>query len=238
MFHEPVVWLLGAFNAISFAAQHMGVSYTSASKTALIVNFNVVFVAALGFYFFGERFSKRKVGGVILGVAGVALVATRLDPSFLGEGELTGDALVFMAGFFWALYILYTKKMIDKGLDYVGLSVAVLATTAVFLLIPLPFVDLGQPVAVSGWAGIMYLGIVATLLPLILWSRALKDTTAVVSSIMLLLEVFFAVILSIAFIGETFLPIYVAGGAMILAGGVLAGSGEKQRETREPVRTS
>ena len=231
LFREPVVWLLGGLNALSFGAQHLGISYTTASKTALLVNFSVVFVAVLGFLFFGERLGKGKVAGVAMGVIGLVIVATGLDPSFLNQGEVAGDALVIAAGFLWSLYILHTKKAIDRGLDYVGLSVAILATTSLFLLIPLPFVDVTQPVALSGWAGIAYLGAVSTLLPLVLWSRALKDTTAVTSSILLLLEVFFAVMLSIVFLGEEFLPVYMLGGALILAGGILAGIGEQPTQS-------
>lgn len=222
IFREPVVWLLATFNAISFGAQHLGLVYTTASKTALLVNFNIVFVAVLSFFFLHEFFNRRKVLGVALGLLGVVTVATRLDPGFLSHGELSGDMLVFMAGFFWSLYILYTKRALEKGLDYVDLSVAVLAVTTLFLLIPLPFVDVSQPIALSGSAGILYLGVFSTLLPLILWTRALKRLSATVSSVLLLLEVFFAVILSVIFLGEDFLFAYLVGGAMILTGGVLA----------------
>ncbi len=222
IFREPVVWFLGALNAVSFGAQHLGIVYTTASKTALLVNFSVVFVAILSFLFFQELFNKRKVIGVVLGISGVVAVATRLDPGFLMHGELFGDMLVFLAGFLWSLYILYTKRALERGLDYIGLSVAVLATTTIFLLIPLPFVNTSQAVSAPGWGGIIYLGIVSTLLPLILWTKALKQLSATVSSVLLLLEVFFAVVLSVVFIGEEFLFAYLLGGSLILAGGLLA----------------
>lgn len=234
IFREPVVWLLGVLNAISFGAQHMGLAYTTPSKTALLVNFNVVFVAVLSYFFFRERLGMTKATGVALGVGGVAVVATRLDPAFLSQGELSGDMLVFMAGFFWSLYILYTKKGIDAGLDYIGLSVAVLATTAIFCAIPLPFVNLTQPVQSAGWGGIVYLGVVSTLLPLILWSRALMQMSATSSSVLMLLEVFFAVVLSIIFVGEVFLPVYILGGVMILAGGILAARTKTARDHASP----
>jgi len=62
-----------------------------------------------------------------------------------------------------------------------------------------------------------------------MWSKALKNVTATVSSVLLLFEVLFAVILSIIAIGETFLVIYVFGGAMILLGGILATSSREKR---------
>ena len=224
LFRQPVIWILGALNAVSFALQHAGVAFTTPSKTALLVNFNVVFVAILSRVYFKESLGARKMTGVALGVLGVVIVATRLDPSFLSGGEIAGDLMVFLAGFFWSLYIMFTKKAIDAKVDYVGLSVAVLATTTVFLILPLPFVNVSQGASAQGWGGILYLGMVSTLLPLLLWSRALKDLTATTSSVLMLLEVFFAVLLSVLIIGEVFLPVYALGGASILAGGILAAS--------------
>ncbi len=226
IFKEPVIWLLGAFNATSFALQHLGVAFTTASKTALLINFNVVFVAVLSVLFFHEVLRERRVLGVVLGFGGVSVVATRLDPTFLAKGELTGDILVFMAGFFWSLYILYTKKAVDRGMNFIDMSVAVLAVTAIFLLIPLPFINTSQPITPVGWEGIVYLGLVPTLLPLVLWTRALKDLSATAASVILLLEVVFAVLLSIFIIGEAFHIVYILGGAMILAGGIMATSTE------------
>ncbi len=228
LFRLPVVWILGALNAVSFALQHTGVAFTTPSKTAILVNFNVVFVAMLSRFYFKEVLGARKLTGVALGVCGVVIVATRLDPSFLSGGEFVGDLMVFLAGLFWSLYIIFTKKAIDAKVNYVGLSVAVLATTAIFLALPLPFVNVSQGVGAQGWGGILYLGLVSTLLPLLLWSRALKELTATISSLLMLLEVFFAVLLSVLITGEVFLPIYLAGGVSILAGGVLAASSSRK----------
>src|SRR5437879_11621654 len=47
VFRSPYVWLLGALNAIAFGLQHVGQGYTTASKTALLVDVNVVFIALL-----------------------------------------------------------------------------------------------------------------------------------------------------------------------------------------------
>ena len=38
MFPEPIVWILGAINAIGFDFQNEGILLTTASRTALLVN--------------------------------------------------------------------------------------------------------------------------------------------------------------------------------------------------------
>jgi len=237
IFRQPVVWALGLLNAVSFILQHAGLAFTTASKTSLLVNFNVVFVAVLSYLFFRERLGSRKIAGVLLGVFGVAILETGLDLSFLQHGEIIGDVMVFSAGFTWALYVLLTKKAVDSSFDYLDLSVAVIAATVPFLLIPLPFVNVAQPLAAASWYGILYLGLVTTLPPLIMWSKALRSVTATVSSVLLLFEVLFAVLLSIIVIGETFLIVYVFGGAMILVGGILVTSGpDKSASKQTPPR--
>src|SRR5437773_6803011 len=45
IFREPIVWILGAVNAIGFDLQNEGILLTTASKTALLVNVNIVFIA-------------------------------------------------------------------------------------------------------------------------------------------------------------------------------------------------
>src|SRR5437899_2476443 len=47
LFRDPMVWLLGAVNAIGFDLQNEGILLTTASKTALVVNVNVVFIASM-----------------------------------------------------------------------------------------------------------------------------------------------------------------------------------------------
>ena len=138
VFRNPYVWLLGALNAIAFGLQHLGQVYTTASKTALLVDVNVVFIALLMVAVFRERMTAPKVLAVFLGVAGVAVLTTRLDPSFVTQGELRGDLLVFLAGVVWSVYVVNTKEMLDRGGDYLALSVGVLVTTSVFAAIPLP----------------------------------------------------------------------------------------------------
>ena len=232
VFRQPVVWVLGLLNALSYILQHAALAWTTASKTSLLINFNIVFVAVLSYIFFRERLGSRKIAGVLLGISGVVILETGLDPGFISRGEFPGDILALVAGLSWSLYIIYTKRAVDSGKDYVDLSVAVIVATLPFLLLPLPLAELSQPIGTIGWVGILYLGIVTTLPPLVMWSKALKNLTATVSSILLLLEVLFAVLISIVAIGERFLEVYVLGGALVLFGGILATWSQNENRRR------
>src|SRR5438128_3417956 len=129
VFREPLVWVLGAINAIGFDLQNEGILLTTASKTALLVNVNVVIIPVLMVAFFRERMTRRKVAGILIGTLGVIVVATRLDPGSLVGGQFAGDVLVFVAGLVWAFYVVGAKQMVDRGGDYVALAAGRRATT-------------------------------------------------------------------------------------------------------------
>src|SRR5712664_4025206 len=98
VFREPLVWILGAINAVGFELQNEGILLTTASKTALLVNVNVVIIPVLMVLFFREAMTRLKVAGILIGTFGVVVVATKLDPASLAGGQFVGDILVFVAG--------------------------------------------------------------------------------------------------------------------------------------------
>src|SRR6266581_1038967 len=122
------VWVLGAINAVGFELQNEGILLTTATKTALLVNVNVVIIPALMVVFFRE-----------------AMIATKLDPASLAGGQFAGDLLVFVAGVIWAFYVVGAKRLVDRGGDYVALTAGILSTTALLAAIPLFFVGWPLP---------------------------------------------------------------------------------------------
>src|SRR5438094_2503614 len=81
IFREPIVWVLGAINAIGFDLQNEGIVLTTASKTALLVNVNIVFIAILMVLFFVDTVSREKVAWILIGLFGVVVLATKLYPA-------------------------------------------------------------------------------------------------------------------------------------------------------------
>ena len=227
VFRNPYVWLLGALNTIGFDLQHLGQVYTTASKTALLVDVNVVFIAIFMVAVYRERMTWRKALGIALGLGGVAVLTTRLDPTFLQQGEFVGDLLVFLAGVVWAVFVLDFKAMIDRGGDYLALSVGALTTTFLFSAIALPWARLSAPITGIGWVGIAWLGLVTTFPPIAIWARSIRVISPTVAAILLLTEVAIAAALSILFFGEPFGVLFAVGGLLVLAGIVVASLGDR-----------
>ncbi len=231
-FREPLVWGLGLLNAAAFDLQNVGLAYTTASKTALLANVNVVFIPILMAVVFHERIRAEKALGILVGLSGVVVLATKLDLASLAGGEFLGDALVFGSSVLWSFFVIGTKAMVDRGGDYLALTTAVLATTGVFSVIPLAVAPVGFPVDAAAWTVVVYLGLVPTFLPLLLYTLSMRTISPTISSLLVLLEIVVAAVLSALFLREVLDVFTFLGGALILLGTYVVARGD--RELPEP----
>lgn len=225
---EPLVWVIGLVNSFAFNFQDIGLAYTTASKTALLVNVNIVFIAILMVVVYKEKVTANRTAGVTLGLLGVLVLATKLDPASLSGGDFLGDGLVFLAGVMWAFYVIGLKRMVDKGGDYIALVTMILATTAIFSAIPVVLFPGPWPSDAVSWAGVAYLGLIPTFLPLFLYTLSLRTISPTVSSLLVLLEIVVAMLLSVAMFGDVLDAFTIVGGALILLGTFIVARGEKE----------
>ena len=135
---------------------------------------------------------------------------------------------MFVAGLVWAFYVVGTKKRVDRGGDYVALTAGILATTAVLAAIPLFFVGWPLPTSSTGWLGIVYLGLVPTFGPLMLYVASMRTISPTISALLILLEVVVAAILSFLLLRDPLDAFTIAGGALILLGAYVVTRGEKE----------
>jgi drug/metabolite transporter (DMT)-like permease len=223
IYRSPVIWLIGLTNAIGIALQNYGMNLTSASKTVLLVDINVVIVAFLSFWLFKERFGVRKSAGVIAGIAGVVLLTYTPDMA-LGSAETLGDILVFMSGVMYAIFIVTVKKTLGT-VDPLGVSMAAIATSAVLLMIPcavmVPAGAMDPRIDLGGIAPMLYLAVACTTIAYYLWAFGLKRLTATSSSIILLLEIVAGLAVSFSLLGEGLNSFAVIGAAFIVGAIIL-----------------
>jgi len=90
---------------------YLGLEKTSASRGTLMVNLQPFFLLLLAHWFIpGDRMTKKKILGLIMGAVGMALV-------FSGKKGVTadvqiGDLLILITAFLWAVNTVYTKRII------------------------------------------------------------------------------------------------------------------------------
>jgi drug/metabolite transporter (DMT)-like permease len=202
---ERLVWYLGLLNGLAYLIQYVGMRYTTASKSSLLVNLSAVWVPALSWLVLKERFSKKILLGIVSGLAGVFLVTTNLNLLEVAQGTILGDGLVSLSGIFWSFFIVYNKKLVDthNALQFMPwIFVATTLPLIPFVLIPNNFVLL--KLSLGPWIIIGYTAVFCWLVPYYLWVRGLKEMSPAVSTVILLIEVIVAIIISFFFLGETF----------------------------------
>lgn len=228
---KPAVWLVGAFNAGAFVAQYVGLNYTTASKTALLVDINVIAVAIVSYFAFKERIGKMQAAGVASGILGIFMLTTEGGMSF-SSSQFRGDMLVFVAGWGWAFFIVINKKLLGTY-NGIEVSTAAIVTSTIWLILPVSYLYLTgadfsmEPMA---WVAIVYLGLFCTSIAMLLWALGLEGVSATASATIMLLEVVVALILSIGLLEESLTTVAFIGAAFVMAAIYLVSAGEKEPE--------
>jgi drug/metabolite transporter (DMT)-like permease len=220
------VWVVGLLNAVGFLCQFLGQQYTSASVAALLVNLSVVLAAAGGALFLKERLGALKMAGVLLAVAGTVLVATGGDLAVVTSGQVLGDGFYLVAAFSWAGYIVYAKKKTDEEKwDPLAVSASIVTVTAVAVLPVALTAGSLAPLSSGSAEAIAYTALFNTVVPFFLYQAGLRHLTAGTSAVVLTLEIVVAVLISVAYLGETLtLPAWAGAGAILVSIVVVSGS--------------
>jgi drug/metabolite transporter (DMT)-like permease len=205
--------ILGALLFSGFAAQTIGLQYTTASKSAFITGMMVVFTPICQLII--ER-RPPKVGNII----GVVLVTIGLYllTSPAGSEFNVGDALNLLCALTFGLYIVYLD-VFSKGLDTAQLTFMQFVATAALGLVGAGLfehvsVQLGsEPVLVLG-----YLIVFATIIALYIQVRFQKDTTPTRSAIIFSIEPVIAAVFAYLTLGEVLGTLGVIGGGLIVGG--------------------
>jgi len=194
-------WAAMAVTFVLVACQYVGLSMTNASTGALIIGTNVLLVAPLSALLFKERLGRLRILGLAFGMVGLFVLTTRLDLGSISSGQLVGDALVFAATICIALtYMLSGYALRHMSYDQFVLSIF-LFTALPLLLLYLLFGG-SADADLSLVPLILYVGVLCTAVPTILWVWGLRYIGMVTSSTIILSEATFAVILAVLILDE------------------------------------
>ena len=201
---KRLILFLGFTNGVAYLLQYIGMFSTSSSKSSLLVNLTVVWVALLSPILLKEQIGRKKLAGVILSLLGIVLVTTNLDFQSFVMGELVGDLLVIAAGMIWALFIIYNKPLVNESKNMIQSLTWLLLFTMLPLIPVVPFSAKNfLTLPWEAWIAIIYTAIFCWIIPYYLWSKGLKNISPVTSAVILLNEILVAVIISTIVLGES-----------------------------------
>lgn len=201
---------------------YWGQKYSTATNAALLIGVEPISIVLLSALFLGERLTFLKSASIVGGVAGAALLVLQGIPliNVTVTPQLKGDVLLVLHGFFWSLYSVIGKPILNR-IDPMVLTFI----TTVIGLIPmavlawphLPSV-LENPPGWQAWAALLYLAFALTFMGTLLWNLALKEAPASVFANFIFLQPLTGVLLGIFLQRDALTFWSLTGGALILAG--------------------
>src|SRR5688500_18554334 len=150
--------VLGILLAAAYALQTAGLERTTVSSTGFITGLYVVLTPLLALALFRQRMTPLFWVGVVLAVAGLALL------SGIDVGDPGGDLLVLASALATAFQILLFERYANRY-DAVSLTFVEIATAFVgFLFVALALGQLSVPTGWTVWGDLLVTGIFASAL--------------------------------------------------------------------------
>jgi drug/metabolite transporter (DMT)-like permease len=206
--------LISIPNSLAFILQYKAQQLTTASKTALFINSSPLFVAIFSAILLKDRLTPRQIVALIVAFSGVVVTSTRLDFSGFSSVNM-GDVFCVLAGILWALFVVYSSGMAKKHGAY-NMSQALCFWAAVAAA---PFAGVEKMrFASHALPALFYLCLVTTLLVYYLYLKGVQSVSALSTSIIILVEVVVAFLISHFFLGESFSGVETVGVVLVIAG--------------------
>jgi drug/metabolite transporter (DMT)-like permease len=209
--------ILGLLLFLGFVPQTVGLTLTTASKSAFITGMMVVFVPLLQVVI--ERRAP-KVGNI----AGVAVVTAGLwlltSPS--GSSFNAGDALTLVCAVLFAIYIVYID-VVAHDMTAMQLTFLQMVTNAILALGATLIFDTAPSRLPAGTVvAVLYLTVFATIFTTFMQTRYQKETTPTRAAIIFTIEPVFAAVSAAAILGEQIGLGGAVGGGLIIGGVLLS----------------
>lgn len=208
-----------------FLLENIALTYTSATNVGILVAIVPFFTALLAHFLLkGERLTSRFLAGLAVAFTGIFLIM--VNGALVLQLNPVGDMMALGAAFVWAVYSILMKK--------IGVNTAnmVLYTRRIFfygIMLMLPALFL-LPVNVD-WtlfakpvnaANFLYLGLCASALCFLAWSRVVDVLGAVKSSVYIYMVPVINVVAASLILGERLTWISLAGISLTLCGVVMS----------------
>jgi drug/metabolite transporter (DMT)-like permease len=230
------IFLMALFEpGLYFIFETMGLQYTSAPKTALIIATIPVAVLVFAFLFINERPAVTSVVGIGLSLIGIGILVVG-DPNFSWQfrGSLLGDLLIIGAVITAALYMVCARNL-GKGhaaLDITGFQMiyGALLYAPVFFW-ELPAVQ-WSVISSRSVVALVYLTLFATCAAFLFYNYALTKLPAGKASVFINGIPVVTAVAAWLLLGETLTILQLCGGLLVLTAVCLTNlSGAKTRRS-------
>jgi drug/metabolite transporter (DMT)-like permease len=207
----------------------LALRHVEASRAAVVVTTNPVFTTLLAAWLFKERFNARIALGLAFALVGAATVLTQGAPWRLFSGSVgVGEWLLLGCIATWVGYTLLARAMLG-GIDSLAATAITTAVGTALLWAATLAID-GPAVAwrslidlgATGWASLVFLAVGSTVLAYAWYFRGVAELGAGTAASYISLVPVFGVASAVLLLGEPMTASLLVGGALALAGVVIA----------------
>ena len=206
----------GALLAVAYGFQTAGLELTTVASTGFITGLYVVFTPILALMLFGTAVPGLAWGGVVLSVAGLALL------NGMPGGSVTGNLLVLGNAVAQSLQIVAMERFAPRydarALTFLPMSVACVGFAAVAVVSG----QVEAPGDAKTWYALVVTGVFAGAFGYLVATWVQSRTTAARAALVFTLEAPFAALFGVLLLSERLGWVGWAGCAVMLAGILLA----------------
>jgi len=176
-FHQVLIF--SALFTVQLSLFYLGLSKSNASRGTLLSNLLPFFILFLAHFFIpGDRITRRKFFGILLGFTGVVFMF--LDEKAIQAGFRTGDIIILGAVTIWSCSTVYLKRIINTFPPFQVVLYSTMFSVPLFLVEALLWDDamifnLNAPVI----GAILYQGLITASFGFVAWNTLLKKYGAV-----------------------------------------------------------
>jgi drug/metabolite transporter (DMT)-like permease len=200
----------------------IGLHFTSVGHAAVIVGLGPLYILILAVLLRLERATGHKVVGMLIALAGVAVLASEngISPQ---SASIEGDAITMAGSVGFAMYAVLGKRVAEK---YDTLTITSFSHFAgALMVLPMAFLEFKSlhsagnwPILWQAWVAILYMAVFSSALAYVFYFWLLRYLEASQLSAFTYLLPVLATILAILWLGEKGSWNQVLGGVMALGG--------------------
>jgi drug/metabolite transporter (DMT)-like permease len=208
---------------ISLGFQFVGTKLSTASNGSLVTSATPAFVLLFAPFLLGERTTVRRMIALAVSTLGVIAV---IDPrnAEISPTLFWGNMSLLSAALTWALYSVLVRKVSRSG-DLLASSTIMLLgglpSSLLFGILEVQKNGIGE-ITPGIIGGLLFLGIISTAIAMFLWNYAFAELPAAVASLTFFAQPVVGTLLGWFFLAEKITPLFLAGGALISIGILVA----------------
>jgi drug/metabolite transporter (DMT)-like permease len=211
--------LLLTFNWFLFMT---ALEMTDVATAELLAYTGPVMVAALAPFITKEAFDRRIIAPLAVAMLGLLIILVPHGVGVTSQRELIGALLAFGSAITYATLLLRSKKIL-QGISTLAMMLVQYAIASVVLL-PFVFAAYARgagPTGTQSYVALIVLGVVHTAVSSFIFLGGLRRVRTDHAAVLTYTEPVSAVLLAALFLAEPLTTTTLAGGVMVIAGGIV-----------------